>query len=127
MELPDQVKKGIVLFNSGQFFEAHESLEEAWRAEKGSIRELYQGILQVGVACYHMQHGNLSGAQHLLDRGLIFLNKFDDDIFGIDLASFKSAANDLKKTVERYVDHSALQFEVPTFPQITFVHHSRGD
>ena len=38
--LPAQVVEGLELFNRGQYFEAHEVLEAAWRAEPGPVREL---------------------------------------------------------------------------------------
>jgi predicted metal-dependent hydrolase len=59
--LPEEVRKGIDLFNRGEFFAAHEVLENAWRAEKGPIRSLYQGILQIVVGCYHIQRNNYLG------------------------------------------------------------------
>ena len=34
------------LMNAGQFFEAHEELELAWRAETRTVRELYRGFEQ---------------------------------------------------------------------------------
>jgi predicted metal-dependent hydrolase len=59
---PDLVWKGIEEFNRQNYFEAHEFLETAWRAEPESIRTLYQGILQVGVGYFHILHRNRAGA-----------------------------------------------------------------
>ncbi len=84
--LPETVLLGLACFNAGRYFEAHEYLESAWRAEKSAIRELYQGILQVGVGYYHLQRGNLAGAQKLLDRARGSLIKFGDRPCGIDIA-----------------------------------------
>ncbi len=58
--------EGLRLFNAGEYFEAHEALELAWRQERGPIRELYRGILQVGVAYYHILHNNYRGACKML-------------------------------------------------------------
>jgi len=30
-EFPPRLREGIALFNAGEFFEAHEALEDAWR------------------------------------------------------------------------------------------------
>ncbi|HRQ33635.1 MAG TPA: DUF309 domain-containing protein, partial [Anaerolineales bacterium] len=50
--------EGLRLFNNGKYFEAHEALETAWLEERGKIRDLYRGILQVGVAYLHITRGN---------------------------------------------------------------------
>ncbi|MBE3144354.1 MAG: DUF309 domain-containing protein [Planctomycetes bacterium] len=57
------VVEGLRLFNSGEYFQAHEVLEDVWREERRPIRELYRGILQVAVAYYHLNRGNLIGAR----------------------------------------------------------------
>ncbi len=61
---------GLTLFNQGEYFEAHEALESAWRAEPGPIRDLYQGILQVAVVYLHIQRGNYQGASKVAARCL---------------------------------------------------------
>jgi len=84
--LPDAVLRGLEYFNAGEFFEAHEYLEIAWRAEKGPIRDLYRGILQVGVGYYHLRRGNLIGARKLFIRARRCLQIFPATQCGIDVA-----------------------------------------
>lgn len=85
ISFPDEVWKGIELFNRQKFFDAHESLENAWRAEPDPIRSLYQGILQVGVAYYHLEHRNLIGAQKSFRFARRNLVPFLDQPLPIDL------------------------------------------
>lgn len=61
-ELHPQAVEGLRLFNRRKYFEAHEALESAWRAESGEIRDLYQGILQAAVVYLHIRRGNYPGA-----------------------------------------------------------------
>jgi len=50
-ELPSRAAvAGLLAFNEGQYFEQHEYLELAWNEETRAVRDVYQGILQVGVA-----------------------------------------------------------------------------
>jgi predicted metal-dependent hydrolase len=52
-ELPPQLlRQGIAQFNAGHYFECHETLEALWRSETRPVRDLYQGILQVGWIAY---------------------------------------------------------------------------
>jgi uncharacterized protein len=83
---PPQLAIGVRLFNQGLWFEAHEVLEEAWRAEPGEVRRLYQGLLQVGVGLLHARRGNLRGGLAVLDRGLANLEPFAPRRMGLDVA-----------------------------------------
>jgi uncharacterized protein len=60
--------QGMQLFNQGRYFEAHEALEAAWRAESGPVRDLYRGILQVGVVYLHITQFNYPGALKVYQR-----------------------------------------------------------
>jgi predicted metal-dependent hydrolase len=41
------VRLGVDLFNRGDFFEAHEVLEEVWRSTRPEPRDLFQELIQV--------------------------------------------------------------------------------
>jgi len=82
--------QGIMLFNRGEYWDAHEALEEAWREEAGEVRYLYQGILQVGVAYLHIQRGNFNGALKLHKRAHRWLDPFPPQCRGIDVARLKA-------------------------------------
>ena len=87
--LHPQAVIGLECFNRREFFEAHEYLEAAWRDEKGPVRELYRGILQVGVAYLHIQRGNLRGALKMFRRLRPWLDSFPDECRGINLARLR--------------------------------------
>ncbi len=120
-DLPEEVLRGIRLFNQAEFFAAHEALESAWRAEQGTVRYLYQGILQIGVGCYHIQRGNYLGADHLLKHGLKYLDPFVPNPHGIDLTVLVQEASQLKEFVERALRMPSEHYETPAFPQIRFL------
>lgn len=82
---PPLLKEGIKLFNAGRYFEAHEVLEQAWLEERGPVRVLYQGVLQVGVGLHHARRGNRRGALALLDRGMGRLERFRPQCLGLDV------------------------------------------
>lgn len=88
-QLHPEALHGLRLFNAGAYFEAHEALENAWRDEPGPIRDLYRGILQVGVAYYHIQRGNYAGARKMFLRCRQWLDAFPADCRGIDLNRFR--------------------------------------
>jgi sugar phosphate isomerase/epimerase/predicted metal-dependent hydrolase len=83
--LPTGVRHGIDLFNQRRFFEAHEEIEAEWHAERGPVRRLYQGILQIGVGYYHALNGNHRGAVLLLSDGIEKTASFAPRALGIEL------------------------------------------
>jgi hypothetical protein len=92
--LPPIARRGVDLFNKQKFFEAHEALETAWRDETGPVRELYRAVLQAGVACYHIQRGNYSGAMKMIAHMRDWLAPFPPVCQGIHLAEL---AADMQK------------------------------
>lgn len=85
--LPTIFLRGLELLNQGKYFEAHEAIEVAWRAEPGEIRQLYQGILQVAVVYHHVTRHNYYGARKVIGRAIANLTPFREivlfDIPGI--------------------------------------------
>ena len=51
------LEQGRVAFNHGQFFEAHELWEDAWRTLAGSERLATQGLIQIAAGLLHLQNG----------------------------------------------------------------------
>lgn len=58
LPLPPLAVEAIEKFNQRDFFEQHELFETLWRAEAGPVRQMYQGVLQVGVAYLQIQRRN---------------------------------------------------------------------
>jgi hypothetical protein len=86
--LPTAVRKGVLLFNHHLFFEVHEVLETQWRKEKGEERRFLQGLIQVAVACYHVENRNWRGALSLLQEGLAKLRLYQPVFLGVELRQF---------------------------------------
>jgi predicted metal-dependent hydrolase len=87
--LPANAVRGLEYFNMGQYFEAHEYLETAWRDERREIRDLYRGVLQVAVGYYHLTRGNYIGAQKMFSRSRKFLDLLPEVCQGVNLAQLR--------------------------------------
>lgn len=81
------LRHGIELFNRGEFFEAHEVLEDVWRVAPQAERKFLQGLIQVAVALHHHSTGNLAGARSLLERGAGNLKGYPANFAGIELTA----------------------------------------
>jgi predicted metal-dependent hydrolase len=112
--------EGIRLFNAGEFFEAHEELETAWRAETGSIRSLYQGILQVAVSYLHITRDNYDGAIKVYGRAVKWLRAYPDSCRGVDVAQLKRDAEAVFTEVERLGPERLPTFDRSLFKPISW-------
>jgi predicted metal-dependent hydrolase len=102
---------GLELFNRGEYFEAHEELELAWRDEPGPVRELYRGILQIAVAYYHILRGNYAGAVKMFHRSQTWLSPFPDQCCGIDLAGFRADYRKVEAALARLGPQGLSRFD----------------
>jgi predicted metal-dependent hydrolase len=83
--LPAGVQKGIDQFNSRAFYRCHDSIELVWVDEPRDVRLMYQGLLQIAVAFYHVRKGNWRGMVKMMARGKGKLLPFLPSCQGIDL------------------------------------------
>ena len=104
--------EGIKLFNRGQFFEAHEVLEEVWRPARNPERKFLQSLIQVAVALHHHSRGNLVGARSLLARATRNLEPYPERFGGVDLRS-------LRRSLHRWSKALAESGPVPPHFRIT--------
>lgn len=110
--------EGLRLFNAGEFFEAHEELETAWREETGEIRDLYRGILQVAVTYLHITRGNYDGAIKVYGRSLKWTRDWGDVCRGINVKKFREDVETVMKAVERLGRERIAAFDLNLFQPI---------
>lgn len=114
-------RRGIEDLNAGEYFEQHELLEEAWMAEPRPIREMYQGILQVGVAFLQIERNNWAGALKMFRRGLPRLRRLPPICQGVDIAAFRSAAEQIHWEITELGPERLQKFDRAQFPRIVLV------
>lgn len=68
--------QGVEQFNQQQFYACHDTLEAVWLEAFEPDKNFYQGILQIAVACYHLQNHNWRGAVILLGEGIKRLSNY---------------------------------------------------
>ena len=78
-------KQALDLFNSSDWYLAHDIFEELWHETNGPERKTLQGLLQIAVAQIHLERGNQTGATILYGEGLGRLKDIGTPDLGIDL------------------------------------------
>lgn len=97
--LADLAKEGIALFNQGEYYKCHDALEEAWKQDQSPARELYRGILQVGIAYYQIQRGNYRGAVKMLLRLRQWLDPLPPVCRGVNIAKVRQNAAEVQAII----------------------------
>ena len=93
-KLRSDLEAGIALFNSGQFFDAHEVWEQIWLHARLPRKTFLQGLIQIVAAFHHYSRENRRGAQSLLAAGLAKLDQFPADYRGMALGEFRAAVGE---------------------------------
>jgi predicted metal-dependent hydrolase len=110
--------RAIEQFNQHEYFECHETLEALWHVERDLARtfartahasqpanehiycdNLYKGILQVGVGCYHLLRNNYRGATIKLQTGADYLEPFVPRCMGVEVEQLIADARRLREVI----------------------------
>lgn len=118
--------RGIEFYNAGDYFQAHEELELAWREERGPIRDLYRGILQVGLGYYHILRLNYPGAVKMLQRAEPWLAPYPNVCRGVDVAALRSDRANAASEILRLGAENLARFNPIYFRPVLLVGQEPG-
>ena len=111
------IEKGFAEFNSGKFFECHDTLEDVWRGIRGPSRDFFQGLIQISVAFYHLRNGNLTGGRSQLEKALENLSDYGDNYAGMDLAVLR---REVQSWLDKVRSGQNLRCSVADLPKLSF-------
>ena len=109
--LHPRAEDGLRLFNAGEYFEAHEALEDAWNAEPGKVRDLYRGILQIAVVYLHITRRNYNGAVKVYVRSQRWLKDWPQVCRGIEVGKLRRDADIVIQEVRRLGVEAIADFD----------------
>jgi predicted metal-dependent hydrolase len=118
---PPGLLQGIGEFNRGEFHQCHDTLEELWKAEPDPIRHLYQGILQIGVAFYHLRAQRYGPVVTLLNSGRGYLEPFAPVRMGVDVGKLLDSAAQCLEQVQQLGPERVNDFDWSLVPTIEIV------
>jgi len=117
-EAMNGLRKGAEEFNSGRFFECHDTLEEVWHGLRGPARDFLQGLIQISVGFYHLRNGNLRGGESQLEKGLNKLSGYDDVYLGVELVTLRA---EVECWLQKIRNGEKLQGAVADLPKYRFL------
>ncbi len=117
-ELPPAFWQGVKEFNQGQYYACHDTLEALWMEATDPPKSLYQGFLQISVACYHLGNKNWQGAVVLLGEGICRLQPYEPEFAGLDVETFVDVSANLLECLQQHGPE-----QVATFSQLVLSAH----
>jgi uncharacterized protein len=105
----DGLRLGLEQIARGEYFEAHETLEDVWRAADPAEKDFFQGLVHVAVAWYQAGRGNRTGCERQLEKAARRLAPFAPEHRGVDVASFLRSV----EKAQRVVASGSLNLERP--------------
>lgn len=112
-----EMEKAALEFNSGKFFECHDTLEEVWQGIRGPARDFFQGLIQISVGFYHLRNGNRQGGESQLDKGLTKLENYGDSYAGMELANLRAG---VRRWLEKVRTGEKLDATLADLPKYNF-------
>jgi uncharacterized protein len=79
------LERGLELIRAGEYFEAHEELEDEWRDAPAPERDFLQGLVHVAVAWLHASRGNRPGCERQLAKAARRLQPYRPRHRGVDV------------------------------------------
>ncbi|HWQ23091.1 MAG TPA: DUF309 domain-containing protein [Gaiellaceae bacterium] len=93
------LERGLELIRAGAFFEAHEELEDEWRAASAPERDFLQGLVHVAVAWHHAGRGNRPGCERQLAKATRRLAPYAPSHRGVDVAAVLERLEEARRLV----------------------------
>lgn len=94
--------RGVELFNSGQYWEAHEVWEADWTPDrKGPDSGFYKGLIQVAAGCLHYMRRNRRGAVNKWRSGTAYLQPYLPAHRAVNLAPLVEAVSGFLDAMEQ--------------------------
>ncbi|MBL0331334.1 MAG: DUF309 domain-containing protein [Chlorobiota bacterium] len=119
-----QYELGLNEFNSGKFFESHDTLEDLWMEVRGEKRKFFQGLIQISVGMFHYIHGNFTGGENQLVRGIEKLNEYmqsgEEIYLGIDLKSLIKQLSDNRISIRKCIQEGDNPHKYDNLPLIKY-------
>lgn len=116
--LPGILQQAALLWRHHLFFEFHEILEEVWMDWRGPERRFLQGLIQLGVAFYHIQRNNYRGAISMFRNGRAKVVPHVPRYRGVELKRFLEGIERCRKSLEHLGPAACHDFDWSLLPKL---------
>ncbi|MFJ7728221.1 DUF309 domain-containing protein [Neobacillus sp. NPDC097160] len=114
-DYPIEYYEFFVSFNEGDYYTCHDLLEEMWMTEKDNL--FLKGLLQMSVAIYHYEYGNVKGARVMMQTAHDYLQAYRPKFWGLDLEMVYPFIEECLATFPKRIDRVPFE-QVEDLPKL---------
>ena len=96
-----EFEKACLLFDTEQYFEAHEVWEDLWNEASGPRHAFLQGLIQIAAALHHAVNGNYNGTRKLFASALGYLETGRSDSLPVDVDQLRDHVLEFELALQR--------------------------
>lgn len=115
-DYPLEYYEFFVKFNEGDYYTCHDLLEEIWMTDKGNL--FLKGLLQMSVAIYHYEYGNIKGARAMMQTAYMYLQPYRPKFWDLDLEKIVPFIQHSLSIIPTNIDQVPFA-EISKLPQLT--------
>lgn len=108
-----EAENGLRLFNQGDYYEAHEHFEAAWRQTHDPSREFYRALIHVSGGFYRLTQDRPDAAKKFFTHALRWLREFPSPFLGIDTAELKVRLHQLMEAIDQNRETNTILQQYP--------------
>jgi len=105
-------QKGLMEYEKGDYFEAHEAWEDLWSDYNLSDRKFIQGLIQLSVSFVHLRNGNMNGARSLLKKCSEKFEPYQHLQRGINMNELKMGIESVSLAYEEIEDPQIFDWDL---------------
>ncbi|EIT85633.1 hypothetical protein A374_10368 [Fictibacillus macauensis ZFHKF-1] len=111
----------FITFNEGDYYTCHDLLEDLWMVEKDNY--FLKGLLQMTVAIYHYEYGNVKGARAMMQAGYEYIQPYRPLYWGLDLDHVHTFMEQCIARIPADIDKVPFEqvHTLPSFPDLVLV------
>jgi len=117
-DYPIEYYEFFVSFNEGDYYTCHDLLEEMWMTEKDNL--FLKGLLQMSVAIYHYEYGNVKGARVMMQTAHDYLQAYRPKYWGLDLEKVYPFIEECLVIFPKNIDKVSFE-EVEDLPKLPYL------
>ncbi len=107
-----RLREGIALFNAGQFFESHESLEEIYSTTAEEHKPFLEGLIMLAAACrLYRDFDEVQGPVRMVRQALIRLENYQPIFMKVKVTHLIEAMEAWAKLAE--ADGKRAEAQIP--------------
>lgn len=120
----EELRHGVLLWQAGQYVEAHEEFEQLWLVEVGPRRHFLRGLVHAAMGFHYLTVGDLLSARSKLASAAGLLDGFPGGFLGLDVDGLRAGIAASRAVLETGGHAASLDAGRVIVPRLT---HSSVD